>query len=78
MLTHHEPNICDIDFASLSHEQRSQIIQKVIRRAHIERAKVMSDLVGRLFGAIALRGHAPSRTAAARRDGTPPNCATEA
>ena len=78
MLTHHEPNIYDVDFASLPHKQRSQIIQRIIRQAHIERAKAMSDLVGRLFGAIAFRRHAPSHTAAARRDGTPPNCATAA
>ena len=78
MLTHHEPSTTGVDFASLSHEQRSQIIQRVMRRAHIERAKAVREIAGRTFHAIAFWRHGPPRAAEGQRHGTPPNCARAA
>lgn len=56
MLTHHEPSITDIDFASLSPEEQATVVQAAIRRAHAERAEAFRNIAKRLFSLAAFRG----------------------
>ena len=44
MLTHHEPRFTEIDYASLTPEQRAAVVQDAIRRAHAERARVIAEM----------------------------------
>ncbi|MFM9847524.1 MAG: hypothetical protein ACKVP3_10230 [Hyphomicrobiaceae bacterium] len=55
MLTHHEPSIIEVDFASLSPEQRATVVQNAIRRAHAERSKAIGAMAKRLIGFLAFR-----------------------
>lgn len=76
MLTHHEPNTTNIDYASLSPEQRAAVVQDAIRRAHAERARVIGEMAKGLFRLVTFwrggRGHDAST------HGTPPNYARHA
>ena len=74
MLTHHEPSTGNIDYASLSPEQRATFVQSVIRRARAERAKAVADMVKGLVRLLASWRAGRGGDA----QGTPPNYARHA
>ncbi len=75
MLTHHEP-IANIDYASLTPEQRAAVVQNAIRRAHAERARVIGGMAKGLFRLVTFRRGVRGHDASTHD--TPPNYARHA
>ena len=75
MLKHHEP-ITEIEFTSLSPNERAAVVQDAIRRAHAERARVIAEMAKGLFRLVTFwrgaRGHDDSA------HGSPPKYARHA
>jgi hypothetical protein len=63
MLTHHEPSIMTIDYASLSPEQRAAVVQNAIRRAHAERAKAIGRMAKAFVKLVAFWRRTPDGNA---------------
>ena len=75
MLTHHEP-ITEIDFTSLSPNERAAVVQDAIRRAHAERARAIGDMAKGFFRLVTFRRGARGHDASAH--GSPPKYARHA
>jgi hypothetical protein len=74
MLTDHEPSIPNIDYASLSPEERAAVVQAAIRRAHAARADAIHDMARHLFTLATFRRADRGNSA----QDVPPNCARHA
>jgi hypothetical protein len=60
MLTHHEPSFTEIDYASLSPQQRAAVVRNAIRHAHAERAKVIGQMAKAFVRLVASWRRAPN------------------